>query len=177
MNRISTRKLVYMAFLIAISIVLTRLLSLRIAFGGVEGIRIGFGGLPIIFAGILFGPLAGGIVGALSDLLGYFLNPMGAYMPHFTLTSFLTGFIPGMVICYMLRGKRNFLALTTAIAIGQIISSIILVPIFLQQLFGIPLEATVLPRIIGQLVHIPAYAYIINILLKYKAIKAQCEYA
>lgn len=160
-----------MSFLTALSIVLTRLLSLHIAIGGVEGIRIGFGGLPIIFTGILFGPLAGGIVGAISDILGYIINPMGAYMPHFTLTSFLTGFIPGLIIYYVFKRKRNYWTLFLAIAVGQTISSVILVPIFLQSLFEIPLKATFLPKLVGQMIHIPVYAYLVRLLLTYDLIK------
>ena len=83
-----TRTLVYMAFLVALNIVLSRLLSMRISIGGVEGIRIGLGGLPIILAGIGLGPWQGGIVGAVADIIGYMINPMGAYAPHFTLSAF-----------------------------------------------------------------------------------------
>ncbi|HQD42138.1 MAG TPA: folate family ECF transporter S component, partial [Bacillota bacterium] len=83
--KFTTKQLVFMALLISVSVILSRIASLRIAFAGVEGIRIGFGDLPVILAGMTFGPLSGGIVGALSDLTGYFINPMGAYMPHFTL--------------------------------------------------------------------------------------------
>ncbi|MBU4228094.1 folate family ECF transporter S component, partial [bacterium] len=89
--KISSHKIATMGLLIALSIILTRIASLRIAIGGVEGIRIGLGGLPIILGGVLFGPLSGGLIGAISDVIGYFINPMGAYMPHFTLTSALTG--------------------------------------------------------------------------------------
>lgn len=169
MRRFSTRKMARLSFLIALSIILTRLLSVRIALGGVEGIRIGFGGLPIVFAGIAFGPLAGGIVGAVSDLLGYWINPIGAYMPHFTFTAFLTGFIPG-VVYYLLRKSNNFWALLAAIGIGQTISSVILVPVFIQMLFGLPLEVTLLPRVIGQAVNIPVYAYLTRVLLNYDLI-------
>lgn len=165
--KMKTRKVVYLAFLIALSIILTRLLSLRIAIGGVEGIRIGFGGLPIIFAGVIFGPLAGGIVGALSDILGFMINPMGAYMPHFTLTSFLTGFIPGLLTMYLFKSNLNFWTLVISISIGQVITSVIMVPIFLQSLFGVPLKVTLWPRVIGQLIHIPLYAYLIRTLVKY----------
>jgi len=175
MVRSSTKKMVYMAFLIALSIILTRLLSLRFAIGGVEGIRVGLGGLPIIFAGIAFGPLAGGIVGAISDILGYIINPMGAYMPHFTLTSLLTGFIPGFLIHYLFRGNRGFLAMFVAIGIGQGISSVILVPVFLQHLFGIPLETTLIPKIIAEAIHIPLFTYFIRILFNYTSIKAVVE--
>ncbi|MEJ6952494.1 folate family ECF transporter S component [Natronospora cellulosivora (SeqCode)] len=165
--KLSVRKLVHLSFLIALSIVLTRMLSIRIPFGGVEGVRIGFGALPIIFAGVVFGPLAGGIVGAISDLIGYFINPMGAYMPHFTLTSFLTGFIPGLIIFYVFKHKKTYWKLFFAIAIGQVISSIILVPYFMLTLFSVPLSVSLIPRIVSQSINIPLYAAFIVTLLKF----------
>ncbi|ACL68822.1 folate family ECF transporter S component [Halothermothrix orenii] len=167
---ISTRKIVYLAFLTAISIVLTRFLSIRLPMAGVESIRIGFGGLPIILAGVAFGPLAGGLVGFISDLVGYFINPMGAYMPHFTLTSALTGIIPGLVVFYLFRQKRTFWTLLVAIGIGQGITSVVLVPYFLQSLFLVPIKATIIPRMIGQLIHIPLYTYLSMVLINNKAI-------
>jgi len=138
-----------MGLLIALSIILTRVASLRIAIGGIEGIRIGFGGLPIILGGVLFGPLSGGLVGAISDLVGYFINPMGAYMPHFTLTSALTGIIPALVLKLSQKNEPNVLELGTAIAAGQIITSLVLVPYFLHTLFGFPWKILMPSRIIG----------------------------
>ena len=167
-RKFSTKKVVYLAFLIALTIVLTRLLSLRIAIGGVEGIRIGFGDLPIILAGIVFGPLAGGIVGAVSDILGFIISPMGAYMPHFTLTTFLTGFIPGLFSAYIFKDCNKFWFLLIAITVGQVISDLILVPIFLNNLFGVPIKATIIPRLIGQTLHIPVFAYLIKTLFNYQ---------
>ncbi len=173
MKNFSIKKLVYSSFLIALSIILTRLLSLRFAIGGVEGIRIGFGSLPIIFGGIMLGPLAGGIIGAISDLLGYFINPIGAYMPHFTLTSFLTGFIPGVIIYYVFNKNISYFSLFIAIATGQIISSVILVPIFLDMLFGVPFKVTILPKIIGEAVNITVYTYFIKLMSRRNVIKLE----
>jgi len=138
--KISSHKITTMGLLIALSIILTRVASLRIAIGGVEGIRIGLGGLPIILGGIIFGPLNGGIIGAFSDLLGYFINPMGAYMPCFTLTSALTGIIPAAILSLKKKDKPNLFELGVSIATEQIITSIILVPYFLHILFILPLK-------------------------------------
>ena len=166
MKNFSIKKMVYSSLLITLAIILTRILSLRFAIGGVEGIRIGFGSLPIIFGGIMFGPAAGGIIGAVSDILGYFINPLGAYMPHFTFTTFLTGFIPGVLIHYVFKKRMIYLYIFISIAVGQIISSVILVPIFLDMLFGIPYKATVIPKILGEAVNITLYTYFIRILVK-----------
>lgn len=167
----STKKLVYMAFLISLSIVLTRIFSIRIPLFGVEGIRIGFGGLPVIFAGIIFGPIAGGIVGAASDLIGYFINPMGAYMPHFTITAFLTGFIPAIIFHYLFNSKFNFWYLLISIAVGQTITSIILVPFFIHTLFGAPYMPLLIPRVIGEPIHMPIYAYLIKVIASKDLVK------
>ncbi len=155
-----------MGFLIALSIILTRIASLRIAIGGVEGIRIGLGKLPIILGGIIFGPLAGGLIGAFSDLLGYFINPIGVYMPHFTLTSALTGIIPVTILILMRKEEPNVFDLGIAITAGQVITSIILIPYFLNILFGIPWKVLMLPRIVAEPIQIFIYTYIINIILK-----------
>lgn len=167
-----TRRMVYMAFLVAISIVLTRLFSLRIPIGGVEGIRIGLGGLPLIFAGIAFGPLYGGIVGALSDLTGYFINPIGGYVPHFTLTAFLTGFIPGSIVHFLFKKADKYWMILVAIIIGEISTSVVLVPFFLQSLFGIPLATTVIPNMIAVVIQAPFYTYFIRFLLNFKPLKS-----
>ena len=61
--KITTRMLTRMALLIALTIILERIFSIRINFGVAEGIRLGFGSLPVVFTGIFMGPLAGGLVG------------------------------------------------------------------------------------------------------------------
>jgi len=156
-----------MGFLIALSIILTRIASLRIAIGGVEGIRIGLGKLPIILGGIIFGPLSGGLIGAFSDLLGYFINPIGVYMPHFTLTSALTGIIPATILILMKKkDEPNVFDLGIAITTGQVITSIILIPYFLNILFGLPWKVLIPPRMVAEPIQIFIYTYTINIILK-----------
>lgn len=169
--KISTKKIAYLSFLIALTVILTRVLSIRIPVAGVEGVRIGFGALPIIFAGIAFGPLAGAIVGALGDLLGYFINPMGAYMPHFTFTSLLTGFIPGFMIFYVLKRCRTLPVILIAISVGQVISSLILVPYFINNLFEVPFALLMPPRVLSQLINVPIYVYFIKTLINYKSVE------
>ncbi len=164
--KISTRKLVFLSLLTALGIVLTRFLSLRLPLFGVEGIRIGIGSLPMIFAGMVFGPVAGGLVGAVTDLVGFWISPMGAYMPHFTLTAFLTGFIPGFLMKYFFHNKRTLPYILISIAVGQSITSILLVPYFIHILFGVPYRPLLIPRLIGQPVTILVYSYLTKILFK-----------
>lgn len=165
-RRLSTKNMVYYAILMALNVVLTRVGSIRIGGGGVELVRIGFGGYPIIFAGIAFGPLAGGIVGTIGDIVGHFMSPMGPYMPHFTMTAALTGIIPGIVMMLFKENKNSFWKLLVAIGIGQVITSVLLVPYFMKTLFSVPLVTTIPGRAISQAVHIPLYAFITQTIQK-----------
>lgn len=159
-----TRRMVLMALLVALGIVLTRFLSLRFAIGSIEGVRIGFGGFPAIFGGIILGPLAGGVIGAVTDVLGFFINPMGPYMPHFSITAALTGAIPGFIYIYFLKRQSTWVNLILAISIGQIITSLLLTPYFLQTLFEIPMTVTMIPRLVGQAINIPIYVWLTKVI-------------
>jgi len=165
--KISSHKITTMGLFMALSIILTRIASLRIAIGGVEGIRIGLGKLPIVLGGIVFGPLSGGLMGALSDLIGYFINPIGVYMPHFTLTSALTGMIPVLVLGLLKKRQHpEPLALGIAVTSGHIIVSLWMVPYFLNQLFGIPWAILMPARLVAAPINVLIYVYIIKLLLK-----------
>lgn len=97
-NRMSTQVVVKAALLAAASIILTRFFSYMIPLGGLPALRIGFGNVPLIIAGMMLGPVAGGIVGVVSDLVGFMINPMGGmYFPGFTLTAALYGVISGIL--------------------------------------------------------------------------------
>lgn len=168
MKRLSTRNVAIYGMLIGLNVILTRYASIRIGGGGTEAIRIGFGGYPVIFAGIVFGPLAGGIVGAVGDLIGMVVSPMGAFMPHFTLVAALTGIIPGVIMLMFKepKAKTNFGKLLIAIAIGQVITSVFMTPYFMEKLFSIPMVVKVPERAITQAIQIPLYAYITKTLLQ-----------
>jgi ECF transporter S component (folate family) len=167
MKKFSTREWVYMSILVALNIVLSRVASIRMNIGAVEGIRIGFGGFPTILAGIMMGPVAGGIVGAIGDIIGFSINPMGgAYMPHFTLTAALTGIIPSLLLMLFKCDNYSLWQLLIAIGIGQLITSIILVPYFLQLIFKIPFFVMLPARIFSQFINVPIYSVLIQTLLK-----------
>lgn len=154
-----TRRLVIIGLLVSLNVILVRFASIRIAIGGVEGIRIGLGNFPPIFAGLFLGPLAGGITGAIGDITGFILNPMGAYMPHFTLTAFLSGSIPGLVFYFLRSWKgRLYIRYLLSIGTGLFVSSILLVPYFLNSLFGIPWWTVMPARMISFVIVVPIYS-------------------
>lgn len=105
-KKISTKSLVAASLLTAISIILTRVLSIIIPIGGVQALRIGFGNIPIMISGMLFGPLIGGLAGVTADLIGFMINPMGGvFFPGFTLSAALGGIVPGIFYHYIFKSK------------------------------------------------------------------------
>ena len=116
-QKFTTRTLTTLAMLIAIEVILSRFLSIN-----AWNIKIGFGFVPVLIAAILYGPLAGGLVGALSDFIGAVLFPIGTYFPGFTLTSFLMGFVFGL----FLYKKQGWLPGLAAVGINQFILGLFL---------------------------------------------------
>ena len=134
--KFTTRTLTTLAMLIAIEVILSRFLSIN-----AWNIKIGFGFVPVVIAAILYGPLAGGIVGALSDFIGALLFPIGTYFPGFTLTSFLMGTVFGL----FLYKKQGWLKGLAAVGINQFILGLFLNSFWISVLYGspyVPLLAT-----------------------------------
>lgn len=97
--RLTTRNAANLGLLTAISIVLTRIFGVVVPVAGVGALRLSFGEIPIILAGVLFGPAGGALTGLASDLIGYIINSHGgAFFPGFTLSAALTGFLPGWIL-------------------------------------------------------------------------------
>ena len=134
--KFTTRTLTALAMLIAIEVILSRFLSIN-----AWNIKIGFGFVPVVIAAVLYGPLAGGIVGALSDFIGALLFPIGTYFPGFTLSSFLMGVVFGL----FLYKKQSWLQGLAAVGINQFILGLFLNTFWISVLYGspyVPLLAT-----------------------------------
>jgi len=110
-NQFSTSSLVKAAVLAAISLILTRVLSIMLPLGGMPALRLGFGSIPIMISGMLFGPIIGALTGVVADLIGVAVNSMGGtYFPGFTLSAATTGFIFGLLFhtIKIHKSKWNF---------------------------------------------------------------------
>ncbi|MBR5287753.1 MAG: folate family ECF transporter S component [Clostridia bacterium] len=110
-----------------------------------ESVKISLAHLALAPTAMLFGPVAAGIQGALSDFLGYLLKPTGPYFPGFTLTAMLLGIIYGMLLY---RTKRSLWQIILARVIVALFLNICLNTVFLAMLYGpaqwaaLPLRAT-----------------------------------
>lgn len=87
------RKMAVAAMLLAITIVLG-FYRLQLT----ESIRIGFDFLSKELAAMIFGPAVGCVVAGLSDIISYFIKPIGAFFPGLTLSAMLASVIYGIVL-------------------------------------------------------------------------------
>ena len=102
------QKLTISAFFIALVIIFSKLLSIG-NIPGVPFLRVSLGPTLLIFASLLLGPIYGGAIGFLSDLIGYFtLDRTGyAYNPLFSITYILYGILPAILV-YILKYNKKF---------------------------------------------------------------------
>ncbi len=164
----NTRVLVISALFIAMSIVLGKLLAFNIG----DSIRVSFENLPVLMAGIFFGPFVGAAVGAGADIIGclivgYSINPV------ITLGAASIGFVSGLVSMLVFKDKllpSTACSVLTAHAVG----SMAIKSIGLYVYYHTPIQVLML--------RIPLYigigileTYIIYLLLKNKAFSAQLE--
>lgn len=100
--------MVLSALFIAISVVLKLLFEVYIPLGGFPSLRINLNSIPIILSGLFLGPIPGFVIGVLSDLLCYVIKPNGPLFLGFTLSSGLTGLIPGLLWKYLKNKNYPF---------------------------------------------------------------------
>lgn len=145
------RRLTVSAMLLATSVIFG---FFKIPLSQVSEIRLQF--LPVAVEGMLFGPLYGGILGGLSDILCYIVRPTGAFFPGFTLSAILQGVIYGLI----LKKDQSLGRILIAQGLDTVIVSLILNPLWLVIMYGNGFIALFTARIIKVLIMFP-----INIVL------------
>ncbi len=131
-------------------------------------IEIRFTNLPIAVGGALLGPVAGGLVGALSDIVQYLAKPTGPFFPGFTISSCVTGIIFGLV----LKSKNEP---ASSISIKRIILAEVLVTLlvslplnslWLSMLYGNGFIAVLSSRLLKELVMFPINTVLLTAVIK-----------
>ena len=130
------RLLTVTAMLTAISVVIGIFCKTYLNFG--DGLfRITFENLPIIMAGILYGPIIGGVVGLSTDLISYMLStqvyPINLLV---TIGATLVGVVAGIVAKYIIKKNGN-LQIIVAGALSHVICSMIIKSIGLYEFYNI----------------------------------------
>ncbi len=88
--------LVTCALMVALGVVFKTLLAIDLG----PMLRLSFALVPAMTAGILFGPLSGFIVGALTDTIGFLIKPTGPWIISTLLAFGLSGVIPSLFVSH-----------------------------------------------------------------------------
>ena len=154
-----TRTITTVGLLLAIQRVLS-------SYGGIEvtdSLKISLAHLARTPTAILFGPVAAGLQGALSDILGFILKPTGPYFPGFTLTACLLGVIYGIALYKTKRTLWHVIAARVAVCL---LLNITLNTVFLTMLYGPSRLATLPIRIVKNLIQLPIDCVLLSAMCK-----------
>ena len=136
----ATKKLTTCAILTALSIVLARLIVPMPN----EFTRFSIEAVPVFLAGMLFGPIYGGIVGFSSDLIGCLFSAYG-YNPLFCLPPILYGVCAGLFRT-KLRKKPSIAWISIAFAPAVLFGSVLWQSFTLAWVYG---KNGLLPSFLG----------------------------
>ena len=138
----SVKKLTFAAMLAAISVVVGIVCKTYLNFG--NGLaRLSFESLPIITSGIIFGPVIGGLVGFVADVISYSLSVQAfAISPLISVAASLLGVIPGVVTKYIFK-KISRASIIVSGILAHLVSSLTIKMLALYSIYG----AAVLIRI------------------------------
>ena len=164
----STKVLAASAILIAMSIVLGKVLAINIG----DSIRLSFENLPILIAGVFFGPAIGMAVGAGADIVGclivgYSINPI------ITLGATAIGFFSGLM-ARAVRVDSIAVRVFPSVLTAHIIGSMLIKSIGMRMYFHTPFMVLFL-RIPIYLIVGAIEGYIIYALRRNKHFMSQLE--
>lgn len=155
--QLTTRHAANVGLLTAVSIVLTRVFGFVVPIAGVGALRLSFGEVPIMLAGILFGPAAGGLTGLAADLIGYLINSHGGpFFPGFTLSATLCGLIPGFLL-HRQREQLTLWQIAAVVFLTDLLTGVFLNTLWLTILYGQGFFVILPMRLLARLVTLPIY--------------------
>jgi ECF transporter S component (folate family) len=99
--------------------------------------RITFENLPVIFAGVLFGPFVGAVVGFVSDAVSCLISSNPNINPIISVGAILVGFTSGLV-SHHITLKNDNVRLITSVALAHLFGQVIVKSIGKILWYGMP---------------------------------------
>ena len=158
-------RLVIGAFLVALSIVCGKFLAIPVG----EILRFSFENLPILLAGLAFGPVAGVMVGVSADLLGCVLRGY-TINPWVTAGAVCIGLLAGLGGIVLRRCSLGWRVSLTAVA-AHLVGSVGIKTIGLAAYYDLPLWELTAWRLLNYMVVAAAEAALLYLLLRNAGIR------
>ena len=165
----SLKIMVSVALLTAMSIICGKYLKIPVG----DIMRFSFENLPILLAGIAFGPIAGAVTGLLADLIGclmvgYAINPI------VTVGAVTIGLLGGLLyrIC---KPFPYFLKMLVTVFVSHTVASVIIKTFGLAKFYSIPFFELMLWRAVNYLIVGVLEFIILYFVMKNKAVVSAIE--
>jgi len=140
--------LVASSLMAALSIVLGKYLAIPVG----DVLRFSFENLPVMMAGMAFGPIVGALVGTVADLIGCLLVGY-AINPLVTVGAATVGFLSGLAYTLLSNVKiPHALRVTLSILPAHLIGSVIIKTVGLSIFYSMPIWALMLWRLLNYLI-------------------------
>ena len=126
-------------------------------------IEIRFGSLPIAVAGMSLGPIVAAIIGAVIDVLGFFVKPTGPFFPGFTISGIVSGLIFGLVLY---KKKLHPVRILVALVLQTLVVGIIMNTFWLDFMYiKAGFFTTLMMRLPKELVMLPINYVLLSVFL------------
>ena len=153
------KTMVITSMFIAIGVVLGFFFTIQIT----DFLRIGFSFLANEMTALMFGPVVGGIMGGITDILKYMLKPAGPYFFGFTFNAILGAVIYGVILY---RQPVTFKRILTAKIIVGVIVNLFFGTLWLSMLYGKAFSVLLSARVIKQICTVPIEAVVFYVVAK-----------
>lgn len=154
------RQLTYAALFVALTTIL-KVYATVFLFGST---KFGLSFIPSAIGSAVLGPVWGGIIGGLSDVIGYLIKQDGTYFPGFTASAIAKGILYGL---FLYKKPKNLAGVTLAVLTTVVFLDFLVNAVWINISYGTAIKAV----LISKLVTLPLYAglqiLILYILFKY----------
>ncbi len=154
-----TKKLTAVGMLTAVAVLLGFFATIQIG----DSLKIGFSFVANELTAMFFGPVTGGIMAGVSDILKLIVKPTGAYFPGFTVSAVLGGMIYGFILYKQpISLKRIIIAkLIVTIFINTLLNTY-----WLSLMLGKGFLILLSGRILKQIIMLPIETFVFYIVAK-----------
>ncbi len=126
-------------------------------------LRVGFGFVTQPIVAVLYGPLVACMTGMIQDILSYLINPVGGYIPVYTLCVGISGMVYGLMLY---RKPLTFSRVVLVKTIVLLFANILLNSIALAPTVGSGFIGILPARIIKNLLLLPIQIVVVYLVLK-----------
>ncbi len=169
MKIFSTKTLVTCSLLSALSIIFGKFLAISIN----DTLRFSFENTPLLLSGFFFGPVMGGIVALVADIVGSLLRgyPIN---PIITVGAVVIGASGGLLF-KLFKNTPLFLRVLLPVVIAHILGSLLIKTLGISLMSGTPFTELFLMRTVNYIIIIPVDTLVLYFLYKNKSFRKLTE--